>query len=260
MFCTNCGGENQDTAHFCRLCGATLIAAPPGPSALRPERTSGKAIASMICGFLFFLLPAAILAILFGHLSLGEIRRSAGRVKGHGMAMTGLVLGYLGIASIPIILIVAAIAIPNLLRARMAANEASAVRSLYAINNGAAIYEARYSNGYPPNLEVMRGLGSPAGKATCDHARLIKDEFVQERKTGYIFTYVALTDEGRTPLAGSTHGPAPGCSQAGAPRYKLTADPITRGSTGLRSFYTDETGVIRSQIGDAANADSPPFK
>ena len=51
-------------------------------------------------------------------MSLSEIRKSAGRIGGQGIAITGLVLGYLGIVIIPFILIVAAIAIPNLLRAR----------------------------------------------------------------------------------------------------------------------------------------------
>lgn len=51
-----------------------------------------------------------------------------------GLAITGLVLGYLGIAMIPLILIIAAIAIPNLLRARMAANESSAAHAIREID------------------------------------------------------------------------------------------------------------------------------
>ena len=61
---------------------------------------------------------------------------------GDGMAIAGLVLGYIGFAAIPFILIIAAIAIPNLLRARMAANEASAVGSLRTINVAALSYSA----------------------------------------------------------------------------------------------------------------------
>src|SRR5437879_12596996 len=95
------------------------------------------AIASLICCILFFFLPSAIVAIIMGHLSLSDIRRSAGRLGGRGMAIAGLVLGYTGLAIIPV-LIIAAIAIPNLLRARMAANEASAVGSLRTIKIGRA--------------------------------------------------------------------------------------------------------------------------
>src|SRR5262249_32129647 len=105
------------------------MAATPGtPTAayLGPATTSGKAIGSLVCGIIS-VFPFCLVAIILGHLSLSEIRKSAGRLKGDGMAIAGLVLGYLGIVAIPIILIVAAIAIPNLLRARQAANEASAV-------------------------------------------------------------------------------------------------------------------------------------
>ncbi|MGC1167958.1 MAG: DUF4190 domain-containing protein, partial [Candidatus Acidiferrales bacterium] len=72
--------------------------------------TSGKAIASLICGIFTLFLPASIAAIILGHLSLSEIRKSAGRLGGRGVASAGLVLGYAGIALIPFILIIAAIA------------------------------------------------------------------------------------------------------------------------------------------------------
>ena len=101
---------------------------PPAPA--ESAETSGKAIVSLICGLLFFIPFLFIAAIVFGHLALSEIRKSAGRLKGEGIAMAGLVLGYLWIAGTPIFLIIAAIAIPNLLRARMAANESSAIGSV----------------------------------------------------------------------------------------------------------------------------------
>ena len=90
--------------------------------------TSVKAILSLVCGLLFFIPFLFIAAIVFGHLALSEIRKSAGRLKGEGIAIAGLVLGYIEIAGIPFLLIIAAIAIPNLLRARMAANESSPFR------------------------------------------------------------------------------------------------------------------------------------
>src|SRR5580692_11836551 len=136
MFCSQCGTANADGAQFCSKCGAALSNAPastnptPAVSAavqapVCPAQSSGKALASLVFGLFFFVFPAAVVAIVFGHLSLSEIRKSAGRLTGHGMAMAGLVLGYIGVAIIPFVLIVAAIAIPNLLRARIAANQAS---------------------------------------------------------------------------------------------------------------------------------------
>ncbi|MEO7000781.1 MAG: DUF4190 domain-containing protein [Ktedonobacterales bacterium] len=55
--------------------------------------TSGWAIASLICS----LLGASILGVIFGHISLNEIKKSAGRVTGQGMAMAGLIIGYIGL-------------------------------------------------------------------------------------------------------------------------------------------------------------------
>lgn len=132
--CPNCSTSIQDDAQFCSRCGAIVQPAIPGtspaPGSFPPQTsidapTSEKATASLIFGILsYIILPliGAIPAIILGHLALSEIRKSAGRLKGHGMAVGGMVLGYVQFAFIPFILIIAAIAIPNLLRARMAAN------------------------------------------------------------------------------------------------------------------------------------------
>jgi hypothetical protein len=54
------------------------------------------AIASLILGILFVLFPLSIPAVVFGHIALSQIKRSAGRLGGAGLAIAGLVLGYLG--------------------------------------------------------------------------------------------------------------------------------------------------------------------
>jgi hypothetical protein len=141
VFCPGCGNEVTLGERFCRVCGKEVSAAPVpvpslGPAAegtVFPAQTSGKAIASFVCGLFLFAFPMSILAIIFGHLAVSEIRKSAGRLKGEGMAIAGLVLGYVGLAVIPVILIIAAIAIPNLLRARIAANEAAAISSVQTL-------------------------------------------------------------------------------------------------------------------------------
>ncbi len=74
--------------------------------------TSGWAIASLICSLAgLFLLPVlgSVLGIIFGHLGLGEIKRSEGRVQGRAMAIAGLVIGYTAIGFI--IILIALIAI-----------------------------------------------------------------------------------------------------------------------------------------------------
>jgi hypothetical protein len=132
--CPYCAQPLADYVQVCPFCRTNLVtpASATGVSSAMPPgnaETSGKAIGSLVCGILFFFLPAAIAAVVLGHLSLSEIRQSAGRTAGRSMAIAGLVLGYLGLSFVPL-LIIAAIAIPNLLRAKMAANEASAVALL----------------------------------------------------------------------------------------------------------------------------------
>jgi hypothetical protein len=156
--CPYCAETIHDDAPFCQFCGTSLgptLATAPPLSGLTPAQghTSGKAIASLICGIFFFVLPAAIVAIVLGHLSYSEIGKSLGRIRGRGLALAGLILGYLGVAFIPFILIIAAIAIPNLLRAKVAANEASALGSLRSYQYAMGEYASRCPKiGFPKSL------------------------------------------------------------------------------------------------------------
>jgi type II secretory pathway pseudopilin PulG len=206
-------------------------------------------VGGLICGFLFFFFPAAIMAIVLGHLSLSDIRKSAGRLQGQGIAVAGLVLGYLGVVMIPFILIIAAIAIPNFLRAKMAANEASAVGSLRTIGTAASSYNATYSNGYPPSLDALGG----EGEGDCDRAALLRGPLAFGRRNGYIFTYQARDSLG-APAANK------GCTMAGGTGFTVTAEPLTRGTSGQRSFFIDETGVIRFDSSGTASAESQPLR
>jgi hypothetical protein len=204
---------------FCRVCaGQTAGAAPVSgaPGFVGTPETSGKAIISLVCGLLFFVPLAFIAAIVFGHLSLSEIRRSAGRLKGQGMAIAGLVLGYGWFLFIPIILIIAAIAIPNLLRARMAANESSAVGSVRAINTAEITYVSRHPDiGYACSLSDLSQIDS---------------ELASGRKNGYAFE---LT------------GCSAGAEGAGNIKYQVIAYPTARNQTGVGAFCSDESAVIR---------------
>jgi len=278
MLCPRCGETNAYGVKFCVQCGAPLSGEPqpsdappaasgsvlglsqpkvlqplPGPPPMGSSESSGKAIASLICGFFAWIFPAAVAAIILGHVSLSEIGRSAGRLRGRGMAIAGLVMGYAGLFFIPFILIIAAIAIPNLLRARQAANEAAAVGSLRTINVAAITYSSTYSNGFPPSLIAIDGTKSFG--PSCDHAQLIDPEFAYGQRDGYEFTYVPLG----TQILGDD-AKAHGCTVPGSSSYEAHADPLTRGSTGQRSFYTDQTGVIRFEMNRPATADSAPLE
>ena len=139
---------------------------------------------------------------------------------------------------VAIILIIAAIAIPNLLRSRMAANEASAVGSLRTINTAAVTYSTTYnSQGYPASLAAL----GTSGAATSASADLIDSVLAAGTKSGYGFTF---TGDGKTPSNG----------------YTIAADPTSRGTSGQRGFYTDQSGVIRNDPTTTATSASLPLQ
>src|SRR5919198_5425508 len=93
---------------------------------------------------------------------------------------------------VAIILIIAANAIPNLLKSKIAANQASAVQSLRTINTSEAAYSTTYTTGFSPDLV---SLGPPAsGNGTAASAGLIDSVLASGVKGGYSFTYAATSD------------------------------------------------------------------
>lgn len=71
------------------------------------SRTSGLAIASMVLGILWVYWIGSILALIFGHVALSQTSRDE-TLRGRGMAIAGLVLGYVGVGTLLLIIIVAA--------------------------------------------------------------------------------------------------------------------------------------------------------
>jgi type IV pilus assembly protein PilA len=143
---------------------------------------------------------------------------------------------------VAIILIIAAIAIPNLLRSKMAANEASAVGSLRTLNTACVTFSTTYG-GYPGTLTIMGGEGT-ASLPTSTSAELIDNVLQTGIKSGYSFSFSAGTAD----------------SAGNIDNYSVSASPITAGVTGIRYFYTDQTGVIRANAaGAAATSASTPI-
>jgi type IV pilus assembly protein PilA len=138
---------------------------------------------------------------------------------------------------VAIILIIAAIAIPNLLRARMAANEASAVASLRTINTACITYNSTYG-AYPAALTNMADVA--AGTSPTSTSADLLDPVLSSsspQKSGYRFVY---TD---------------GTSSA---TYTVNGNPLTPNQTGIRFFFTDQSAVIRyNSTVTAAITDSP---
>lgn len=138
---------------------------------------------------------------------------------------------------VAIILIIAAIAIPNLMRSKMAANESSAISSLRTINTAEVTYGTVYpSVGYSPDLPSLGGtpaVCSAAGGATSASACIIDQVLagataIGTAKSGYFFTY-------------NLNGVVGGINTA----YTVSATPTVVGTAGQRYFFTDQSGVLR---------------
>jgi prepilin-type N-terminal cleavage/methylation domain-containing protein len=140
---------------------------------------------------------------------------------------------------VAIILIIAAIAIPNLLKSKMAANESSAVGSIRTINTGLVTYAAGC-----PDIGFAASLVEMNTGALCKSGLGIIDAVLAAgNKSGYAFAYVPAA-----PINNVVY------------TYTVNADPNTRGTTGQRSFFSDQTGVIRFNQLAAATVGSTPLQ
>ncbi len=140
---------------------------------------------------------------------------------------------------VAIILIIAAIAIPNLLKSKAAANQASAVASLRTINTVEITYSSTYNQGFTTTLLQ---LGPPsAGNATSNAAGLIDSILAAGAKSGYNFVYAA---------SAAVNGQVQ--------NYTVNANPQQVGVSGTIYYYTDPTNTIRQNATQqAAATDSP---
>ena len=137
---------------------------------------------------------------------------------------------------VAIILIIAAIAIPNLLRSKMAANEASAVSSLRTLNTSIVAYSTTYSTD-PANLASLGPATTPSSTAADFVDQLLGTD--PAVKSGYSIAY---TSGGGSPVT----------------TYTLIATPVST-STGQRKFFTNQSGVIRQTTdGSAPTSASTP--
>jgi len=145
-----------------------------------------------------------------------------------------------------IVLVIAAVAIPNLLRSRMSANEASAVASMRTVMTAEIIYSTNYPAGFSVDLQSLADGGAPANCLPpaipgAGSACLIDAPLGNGIKNGYAFTYAAAGGSGVNTT------------------YTLHADPTVPGGTGQRHFYTDETHVMRVNSSAVASSTDPPM-
>ncbi len=129
-----------------------------------------------------------------------------------------------------IILIISAIAIPNLLKSRMAANESSAVGSERTLNTAEVTYDAACPDtGFSASIVELN-----TGAVCAGGTGIIDDVLATGIKSGYTFAYVAVATNGINT------------------NYTTSATPLNTGVTGQRGFFSDESGVIRYTLDGSA--------
>jgi type IV pilus assembly protein PilA len=248
--CRQCGFVGWAEVEFCKRCGAPFAAdADATPSATNgsysqfhssyaapdSELKNGIAIAALIVGIISFftvsfLLIGAFLGITLGIIALVKANRQPSVYGGKGLAIIGLVTSALSVVILIPFGLIAAIAIPNILAARRAANEGSAIRSLQTISAAQFAYQAKHLQyGSIDQLE---------------DEKLIESTLATGKRNGYSFSIVL-----KPQLPGELGG------------FDATAVPVEYRGTGIRSFYINETGVIfaANKYGAAANELDPPL-
>jgi Xaa-Pro aminopeptidase len=125
---------------------------------------------------------------------------------------------------------------------KVAANEASAVSSLRALNAACVAYSANYGSGFPAKLSYLGNLEPKAEGHSPTTAGLVDNELAQGSKDGYIFLYRPSTSSGSVAVT-----------------YTIQANPVSPGQTGRTYFFTDQSGVIRFNLSQAATRSDPPI-
>lgn len=259
--CPQCGLVNWASAESCKRCALDFTPeAEPSPAGEFPpqdaqqpysappynnysyappaqQKRTGMALASLILGAVGFATlgvmgVGAVVGLVIGIIALKKARQNPTLYGGEGWAIAGIVLNTISVVSVAFILIIAAIAVPNLLAARRAANEAGAIVTLRRIASAQATYNSTlgYGRGYA-SLQELADKG------------LVEPSLAKGTKYGYRFDV-----------------------QLGTGSFELTATPLTYGQTsspGKRSFYLSSgTGYVvhaADKKGLPADAYDPPL-
>jgi hypothetical protein len=230
MFCPECGNNATPEDRFCPVCGreaagpaAQSFASSTPTTIAGAPTTERNAIISLIFSLFFLFPPFSIVAIIFGYLSLSEIRRSAGRLKGRALAITGVVLGYAGVAVITALIIWAVV---GWQAERKAASKA---QPLLATPENSAVAALRTLN----TAEIAYAQAHPDAGYTCSLSELaaawgISGELAHGRKEGYLVKVQGCS-------AAKTDGPIV--------KYQLVAYPEDK--VGKPAFCSNESDVIK---------------
>lgn len=152
------------------------------------------------------------------------------------------------LVALAVVSIVTAMAVPGIIRSRIAANEASAVASLHNIEAAQVSYISTYPPGYAPDLNTL-GPGSPTNITPSASNAMLLDivlgcpagiNSAPCEKSGYNLSITTTGDDPTT--------------------YTVNADPVSLGISGNRHFYSDLSGVIRYNAAATATEDDNPLE
>lgn len=229
-FCLGCGNGMSEGERFCGICGrdsSATSARPPIDPAVAfglPPETSGKAIFSLISGLLFIILPFSLAAIIFGHLSLSEIRHSGGRLAGKGLAVAGLVLGYMGVVALLALIVWSGLYVRQ--------REKSIAEKVKAVNYENPVVSAVRSLNM---AEIAYAQSHREAGYTCSLSELkdawgLNNELAHGQQDGYIFEVNGCT-------AAKANGPIA--------KYQVVAYPAATNKAGTPAFCSNESDVIK---------------
>ena len=142
---------------------------------------------------------------------------------------------------VTIILIILAIAIPNFMRSRIAANQSSAIESMRVISTAETTFSSTYGGGFSTSLAAL-GHPDPGQAPTSTAAGLIDSTLAAGLKSGYSFVYTASAYNATTDTWNA---------------YTLLANPSTYGQTGNVYYFQDQSFVIRANTTATASATDP---
>src|ERR1041384_4074405 len=233
--CVECGFVGWSDVENCKACGAPLSQRSyplPEPTPVysshydQPDQMEGPkkglAVAALILGIIGFFTVGlvgvgAVVGIILACMAMSKIKRDPWQYGGRGMAIAALVLNIVSLVSFVPMGIIAAIAIPNLLASRRAANEGAAQASLRALHSAEATYQATRGQGKYGTLSDLAAEG------------LIDTKLASGNRSGYHFEVELTTDN------------------MNYPGFSGVGGPMTYVSTGIPSFSIDETGVMRAR-------------
>ena len=250
--CAQCGFVGWSDAEFCKKCGAPVSPAPADMLEGRAENFSatysscnaapadlktGLAITSLVMGIANFLLLGVfvvptIIGIVVSVVALNKIKSQPHEYGGKSLAVGGLVTNIVSVVLLIPVMMIAAIAIPNLLASRRAANESAAIRSLIVLHQAEQSYQSTTGKGI--NYGTLSDLQSDS---------LISADMARDVRSGYRLKLEVFPASSGSPAA-----------------FTVIAVPAEYGSSGRRSFFVDETGVIRGEDnhGLEASKSTPP--